>query len=38
MSKKYEIDFTSAFSKDLKKIKKKKYKDHLLTGNWKGFR
>lgn len=60
MSKKYEIDFTSAFSKDLKKIKKRgynieflesvvdklqtgkqlepKYKDHLLTGNWKGFR
>lgn len=24
MSKKYEIDFTSAFSKDLKKIKSKK--------------
>lgn len=60
MSKKYDIDFTSAFSKDLKKIKKRgynidllesvvdklqtgeqlepKYKDHLLTGNWKGFR
>lgn len=60
MSKKYEIDFTSAFSKDLKKIKKRgynidllesvvdklqtgeqlepKYKDHFLTGNWKGFR
>lgn len=60
MSKKYKIDFTSAFSKDLKKIKKReynidllesvvdklqtgeqlepKYKDHLLTGNWKGFR
>ncbi len=60
MSKKYEIDFTSAFSKDLKKIKKRgynidllesvvdklqtgeqlepKYKDHSLTGNWKGFR
>ncbi len=26
MSKKYEIDFTSAFSKDLKKIKKKSIK------------
>lgn len=60
MSKKYKIDFTSAFSKDLKKIKKRgynidllesvvdklqtgeqlepKYKDHFLTGNWKGFR
>lgn len=60
MSKKYEIDFTSAFSKDLKKIKKRgynidllesvvdklqtgeqlepKYKDHFLTGNWKGFK
>ena len=60
MSKKYKIDFTSAFSKDLKKIKKRgynidllesvvdklqtgeqlepKYKDYLLTGNWKGFR
>lgn len=60
MSKKYKIDFTSAFSKDLKKIKKRgynidllesvvdklqtgeqlepKYKDHLPTGNWKGFR
>lgn len=60
MIKKYEIDFTSAFSKDLKKIKKRgynidllesvvdklqtgeqlepKYKDHFLTGNWKGFR
>ena len=60
MSKKYQIDFTAAFSKDLKKIKKRgynidllesvvdklqtgeqleqKYKDHLLTGNWKGFR
>ncbi len=60
MSKKYEIDFTSAFSKDLKKIKKRgynidllesvvdklqtgeqlepKYKDHFLTGNWKGYK
>lgn len=60
MSKKYEIDFTSTFSKDLKKIKKRgynidllesvvdklqtgeqleqKYKDHLLTGNWKDYR
>ena len=57
---KYQLDFTTAFSKDLKRIKKRgynlslmnevvkllqngellpeKYKDHALTGNWKGFR
>ena len=57
---KYQLDFTNAFAKDLKKIKKRgydltlmnevvtqlqegkqldaKYKDHPLTGNWKGFR
>ena len=57
---KHQLDFTTAFSKDLKRIKKRgydlslmsevvnrlqegkplpeKYKDHALTGNWKGFR
>ena len=30
MSKKYQIDFTSAFSKDLKKIKKRGYNIDLL--------
>ena len=57
---KHQLDFTTAFSKDLKRIKKRgydlslmsevvnrlqegkplpeKYKDHSLTGNWKGFR
>lgn len=57
---KYQLDFTTAFSKDLKRIRKRgydlslmnnvvsqlqegkqlaeKYKDHALTGNWKGFR
>ena len=57
---KYQLDFTTSFSKDLKRIKKRgydlslmnevvnllkngeplpeKYKDHALTGNWKGFR
>lgn len=56
----YQLDYTTAFSKDLKKVKKRGYnlsllknvvdklqngepleiknKDHLLTGNWKGFR
>lgn len=60
MNKKYKLDYTTAFSKDLKKIKKRgydirlmsavidklqagepleeKYKDHSLTGNWKGYR
>lgn len=60
MSKKFELDYTNAFAKDLKKIKKRgynidlmqqvvnklqdgeqlepKYKDHLLTGNWNGYR
>ena len=57
---KYQLDFTNAFAKDLRRIKKRgydlsllnevvtqlqegkmldeKYKDHPLTGNWKGFR
>lgn len=60
MNNKYSLDFTNAFSKDLKLAKKRgydlqllqvvvdklltgepldaKYKDHSLTGNWKGYR
>ena len=58
--KMYQLDYTNAFAKDLKRIKKRgydiaklktvvdrlqtgeplepKYRDHLLTGNWNGFR
>lgn len=57
---KYQLDYTNAFSRDLKKITKRgydisrmeyivnklqagepleeKYRDHILTGNWKGYR
>ena len=58
--KKYQLDYTNAFSRDLKRIRKRGYdleklryvvdtlqsgepleprfRDHLLTGNWNGFR
>lgn len=60
MNKKYQLDSTGSFARDLKRIKKRgydirlleavvdklqsdiplepKYKDHALTGNWKGCR
>ena len=60
MEPKYELSYTTAFGRDLKKLKKRgydlqlmsvvidrlqagepldvKYKDHSLTGNWKGYR
>ena len=60
MNQMYDISYSTAFHKDLKRLKKRgydlqlmsavvsklqagqpldqKYKDHNLTGNWKGYR